>query len=109
MPSHETFASSGFFDGRSIRGQRSGILHCGDRLADSPGARVAEMVMGAPQDERVDSIYAVWLIRGAGRNMLFESGFHRERGFKEWAIKDYLRPDEAVKLPAYCRRKLPIS
>jgi glyoxylase-like metal-dependent hydrolase (beta-lactamase superfamily II) len=68
------------------------------RIADSPGDRVAEMVMGAPQDERIDSIYAMWLIRGAGRNILFDSGFHRERWFKEWAIKDYLRPDEAVKL-----------
>jgi glyoxylase-like metal-dependent hydrolase (beta-lactamase superfamily II) len=68
------------------------------RLADSPGDRVAEMVMGAPQDERIDSIYAMWLIRGAGRNILFDSGFHRARWFKEWTIKDYLRPDEAVKL-----------
>jgi glyoxylase-like metal-dependent hydrolase (beta-lactamase superfamily II) len=68
------------------------------RLADSPGDRVAEMVMGAPQDERIDSIYAMWLIRGAGRNILFDSGFHRARWFKEWSIKDYLRPDEAVKL-----------
>jgi hypothetical protein len=41
------------------------------RLADSPGDRVAEMVMGAPPDERIDSIYAMWLIRGAGRNILF--------------------------------------
>jgi glyoxylase-like metal-dependent hydrolase (beta-lactamase superfamily II) len=68
------------------------------RIADSPGDRVAEMVMGAPQDEKVDSIYAMWLIRGGGRNILFDSGFHRERWFKEWTIKDYLRPDEAVKL-----------
>jgi glyoxylase-like metal-dependent hydrolase (beta-lactamase superfamily II) len=68
------------------------------RLADSPGDRVAEMVMGAPPDERIDSIYAMWLIRGTGRNILFDSGFHRERWFKEWTIKDYLRPDEAVKL-----------
>jgi glyoxylase-like metal-dependent hydrolase (beta-lactamase superfamily II) len=68
------------------------------RIADSPGDRVAEMVMGAPQDEKIDSIYAMWLIRGGGRNILFDSGFHRERWFKEWTIKDYLRSDEAVKL-----------
>ena len=68
------------------------------RLADSPGDRIADMVMGAPPNERIDSIYAMWLIRGAGRNILFDSGFHRDRWFKEWTIKDYLRPDEAVKL-----------
>lgn len=68
------------------------------RIADSPGDRVADMVIGAPPSEKIDSIYAMWLIRGAGRNILFDSGFHRERWFKEWTIKDYLRPDEAVKL-----------
>jgi glyoxylase-like metal-dependent hydrolase (beta-lactamase superfamily II) len=68
------------------------------RLADSPGDLVPDMVVGAPKDEKIDTIYAMWLIRGAGRNILFDSGFHRERWFKEWTIRDYLRPDEAVKL-----------
>jgi glyoxylase-like metal-dependent hydrolase (beta-lactamase superfamily II) len=68
------------------------------RLADSPNDAVAEMVIGAPPDERVDSIYALWLIRGGGRNVLFDSGFHRPRWFKEWTIKDYLSPDDAVRL-----------
>jgi glyoxylase-like metal-dependent hydrolase (beta-lactamase superfamily II) len=68
------------------------------RLADSPGDLVSEMVIGAPKDEKIDSIYAMWLIRGGGRNILFDSGFHRERWFKEWTILNYLRPDEAVKL-----------
>jgi glyoxylase-like metal-dependent hydrolase (beta-lactamase superfamily II) len=68
------------------------------RLANSPGDLVAEMVIGAPKGEKVDSIYAMWLIRGGGRNILFDSGFHRERWFKVWTIVDYLRPDEAVKL-----------
>ncbi|MFI5057070.1 MAG: N-acyl homoserine lactonase family protein [Candidatus Acidiferrales bacterium] len=68
------------------------------RYADSPGDSVADLIMGAPKDEKVDTIYAIWLIRGGGRNILFDSGFHRERWFKEWTIANYLRPDEAVKL-----------
>ncbi len=68
------------------------------RLADSPGDSVADMVIGAPKDEKIDTIYALWLIRGGGRNILFDSGFHRDRWFKVWNIKDYLRPDEAVQL-----------
>ena len=68
------------------------------RLADSPGDLLSDMVVGAPKDEKLDTVYALWLIRGAGRNILFDSGFHRERWFKEWTIRDYLRPDEAVKL-----------
>jgi glyoxylase-like metal-dependent hydrolase (beta-lactamase superfamily II) len=68
------------------------------RYADSPADPVADLVIGAPKDEKIDTIYALWLIRGGGRNILFDSGFHRERWFKEWTIKDYLRPDEAVRL-----------
>ncbi len=68
------------------------------RFADSPGDSVADMVMGAPKDEKIDTIYARWLIRGGGRNILFDSGFHRDRWFKLWTVKDYLRPDEAVRL-----------
>jgi len=68
------------------------------RFANSPHDRVAEMVIGAPRDERVDSVYAIWLIRGGGRNILFDSGFHRARWFKEWTIEDYLSPDAAVRL-----------
>jgi glyoxylase-like metal-dependent hydrolase (beta-lactamase superfamily II) len=68
------------------------------RFANSPGDPVADMVIGAPKGEKVDTVYALWLIRGGGRNILFDSGFHRERWFKEWTIKDYLRPDEAVRL-----------
>jgi glyoxylase-like metal-dependent hydrolase (beta-lactamase superfamily II) len=68
------------------------------RYANSPGDSVAELVIGAPKDEKIDTVYALWLIRGGGRNILFDSGFHRQRWFKEWTIKDYLRPDEAVRL-----------
>jgi glyoxylase-like metal-dependent hydrolase (beta-lactamase superfamily II) len=68
------------------------------RLANSPGDALADMVVGAPKDEKIDTIYALWLVRGGGRNILFDSGFHRERWFKVWTIKDYLQPDEAVKI-----------
>lgn len=68
------------------------------RFADSPQDLVAEMVIGAPRDERVDTVYAVWLIRGGGRIILFDSGFHRARWFKEWTVNNYLSPDDAVRL-----------
>jgi glyoxylase-like metal-dependent hydrolase (beta-lactamase superfamily II) len=68
------------------------------RIADSPDDSVGEMVIGAPRDEKIDTMYAVWLVRGGGHNILFDSGFHRERWFKLWTIKDFLRPDEAVRL-----------
>ena len=68
------------------------------RYADSPHDAVNELVIGAPKDETVDTIYVLWLIRGGGRRILFDSGFHRERWFKEWTITNYLSPDKAVAL-----------
>jgi glyoxylase-like metal-dependent hydrolase (beta-lactamase superfamily II) len=64
----------------------------------SPGVPVGSLVVGASQDEKVDIDFIVWLIRGGGHNILFDSGFHRERWFKQWKISDYLQPDAAVAL-----------
>ena len=68
------------------------------RYANSQGDSVADLVMGAPRNETIDTVFVVWLIRGGGRNILFDSGFHREKWFKYSPVTDYLRPDEAVKL-----------
>jgi glyoxylase-like metal-dependent hydrolase (beta-lactamase superfamily II) len=59
---------------------------------------VAALVMGAPKDEKIDIAMVIWLIRGGGRNILFDSGFYREVWFKSFPTAEYLRPDEAVKL-----------
>lgn len=67
------------------------------RYATVPGIPVAELVVGGPKDEKVDIAMVVWLIRGDGRTILFDSGFHRDTFTKEFPMKDYLRPDEAVK------------
>jgi glyoxylase-like metal-dependent hydrolase (beta-lactamase superfamily II) len=68
------------------------------RYADSPGDSLADLMVGAPKDQKLDTIYAMWLIRGGGHNILFDSGFHRPRWFKEWTILNYVRPNEAVRL-----------
>src|SRR5262245_21113406 len=67
------------------------------RYATSPDVPVSELVVGGPKDQKVDIAMVVWLIRGGGRTILFDSGFHRETFLKDFAIKDYLRPDDAVK------------
>ena len=53
--------------------------------------------MGAPNDEKVDIAMVIWLIRGSGRNILFDSGFHRESWLKYFPMNDFVRPDEAVR------------
>src|ERR1700730_3424768 len=59
---------------------------------------VASLVMGAPRDEKTVIAMVVWLIRGGGHNVLFDSGFHREVWLKRFPTVDFLRPDEAVRL-----------
>jgi len=68
------------------------------RYATIPGFPVSGLVMGAPQDQKIDIAMVVWLIRGGGHNILFDSGFHREKWFKEFTVRDFLQPDELIKL-----------
>jgi hypothetical protein len=51
---------------------------------------VASLVMGAPKDEKTDIAMVVWLIRGGGHNVLFDSGFYREVWLKRFPTADYL-------------------
>jgi glyoxylase-like metal-dependent hydrolase (beta-lactamase superfamily II) len=59
---------------------------------------VAGLVMGAPKGEKINIAMVVWLIRGGGRNILFDSGYHRDTFLKYFPSTEYIRPDEAVKL-----------
>jgi glyoxylase-like metal-dependent hydrolase (beta-lactamase superfamily II) len=68
------------------------------RYANAPGFPADGLVMGAAKDEKIDIAFVIWLIRGSGHNVLFDSGFHREKWFKYFTVADFLRPDEAVKL-----------
>jgi glyoxylase-like metal-dependent hydrolase (beta-lactamase superfamily II) len=67
------------------------------RYATSPGVLVSDLVIGGPKDEKVDIAMVVWLIRGGGHTILFDSGFHRQTFTKYFPMRDYLSPDEAVK------------
>lgn len=68
------------------------------RYATAPGLPVSMLVIGASKDEKIDAAMVVWLIRGGGHTILFDSGFHRDTFIKDFPMKDYLRPDEAVRL-----------
>jgi hypothetical protein len=50
---------------------------------------VANLVMGAPH-EKMNLAMVVWLIRGEGRNILFDSGYHRDTFLKEFPSTEYI-------------------
>jgi glyoxylase-like metal-dependent hydrolase (beta-lactamase superfamily II) len=56
------------------------------------------LVMGAPREERLDLAMVFWLMRGEGRTVLFDTGFHRAEWFERFDVADYLRPDSALVL-----------
>jgi glyoxylase-like metal-dependent hydrolase (beta-lactamase superfamily II) len=66
------------------------------RYASSPDVPVSELVMGGPKDQKIEIAMVVWLIRGGGHTILFDSGFHRDTFLKDFPMKDYLQPDKAV-------------
>jgi glyoxylase-like metal-dependent hydrolase (beta-lactamase superfamily II) len=66
------------------------------RYATEPDIPVSAMALGAPKDQKVDAADVIWLIRGGDRNILLDSGCHRDTFLKESPLKDYLRPDLAV-------------
>lgn len=57
---------------------------------------VAGLVAGADRARRMDIAMYVWLIKGNGRNILFDAGFYREQFLKRWKPAEFVRPSEAV-------------
>jgi glyoxylase-like metal-dependent hydrolase (beta-lactamase superfamily II) len=66
------------------------------RYARAPNVPLSELVVGGPKDVKIEIAMVVWLIRGGGRTILLDSGFHRDTFLKDFPMTDYLRPDQAV-------------
>lgn len=67
------------------------------RYATIPNFPLASLVIGAPKDQRLNIAMVIWLIRGGGRNILFDSGCHRQKWLDQFRVADFLSPDEAVR------------
>jgi glyoxylase-like metal-dependent hydrolase (beta-lactamase superfamily II) len=62
-------------------------------ISDFP---VKGLVAGADASRKMDIAMVVWLVRGNGRNILVDSGFYREQFFRQWKVRDFKKPSEAV-------------
>ncbi len=58
---------------------------------------VAGLVVGATKDEKIDIAMVVWLIRGGGRTILFDSGFHRLSWIDRFHVVDFISPDDELR------------
>jgi glyoxylase-like metal-dependent hydrolase (beta-lactamase superfamily II) len=67
------------------------------RFATITGFPVSSLVAGAERGRRIDLAMTIWVLKGAdGRVALVDTGFHRARHFKEFAVTDYVSPADAI-------------
>ena len=57
---------------------------------------VRGLVSGADASRKMDIAMIVWLVRGNGHTILVDSGFYRPQFFKQWNIRDFKKPSDAV-------------
>ena len=49
------------------------------------------------ESRRMDIAMMIWVLKGVdGRIAIVDSGFHRERYFTQFTVKDYVKPSEAI-------------
>jgi glyoxylase-like metal-dependent hydrolase (beta-lactamase superfamily II) len=67
------------------------------RFATLANFPVSSLVAGADRSRRIDIAMMIWVLKGAdGRIALVDSGFHRDQYFRQFTVKDYVTPPEAL-------------
>ena len=66
------------------------------QYADLKDFAVPALVAGADQSRKMDIAMMFWVIKGEGRNILFDCGFYREKFMKQWHPANYEKPSIAV-------------
>ena len=62
-----------------------------------PDFPVSGLVAGADPSRKLDIQMMVWLLKGPnGANILVDSGFYRDKFFKQWKVKGFIKPSEAL-------------
>src|ERR1051326_2675273 len=61
-----------------------------------PQFPVASLVQGADRDRKLDIAMMVWVIKGGGHIVLFDSGFYRDKFVTQWKPANFAKPSEAV-------------
>jgi glyoxylase-like metal-dependent hydrolase (beta-lactamase superfamily II) len=67
------------------------------RYATIAGFPVSSLVAGAERGRRLDIAMTIWVLKSDdGRVALFDTGFHRDRYFRDFAVRDFVSPAEAI-------------
>jgi glyoxylase-like metal-dependent hydrolase (beta-lactamase superfamily II) len=68
------------------------------RFGVIPQFRVSGLIAGADAARRLDIPVMVWLLKGNGRNVLVDSGFHQQRFVDQWKVQNFRSPADAVRV-----------
>ena len=66
------------------------------RFATLANFPVSSLVAGADRSRRMDIAMTIWVVKGDGRIALVDSGFHRDQYFRQFTVRDYVRPPDAL-------------
>jgi glyoxylase-like metal-dependent hydrolase (beta-lactamase superfamily II) len=67
------------------------------RFATLANFPVSSLVAGADRARRMDIAMMIWVLKGIdGRIAIVDSGFHREQYFRQFTVKDYIKPSDAL-------------
>jgi glyoxylase-like metal-dependent hydrolase (beta-lactamase superfamily II) len=62
-----------------------------------PDFPVASLVAGADRSRKIDIQMMVWFLKGTnGSNILVDTGFYRDKFFKQWKVKDFIKASDAI-------------
>ena len=66
------------------------------RYATLPRFPVSGLIAGADTSRRMDIAMMVWVIKGGGRTILLDAGFHRADLVSRWHPTDFAPPSDAI-------------
>lgn len=67
------------------------------RFGVLPQFRLSGLIAGAEPTRRIDIPVMVWLLKGNGRNVLVDSGFHQKKFIEQWKVQSFRSPADAVR------------
>ena len=66
------------------------------RFGTLQGVRLGALLEGESEEQKVAIAAVVWLIRGGGRTILFDTGYYKDKVLMERSV-DYVSPDVALR------------
>jgi glyoxylase-like metal-dependent hydrolase (beta-lactamase superfamily II) len=67
------------------------------RYATIANFPVSSLIAGADRARRLDIAMMIWVLKGAdGRVAIVDSGFHRDRYFQQYTVRDFIKPSDAI-------------